>query len=271
MGYYHLHGIVLQSQDIRESDVAVTVLTVERGKTRFMVRGTKKIESSLRGAVEPFTEGHFFVAERRALDVLSEWERTADNYDIKKNMKRAILAGYFARYALELSAENEQDYSLYILFKNIFKLLQTELKNDIIKMLYEWGFLTIFGTAPEIGVCYNCGKMRNSEKTYWDIAGGGFYCGACRPMAEDALFPLSAKSAETGEAVSRAAVALTERMVRSQKALEKIVAPLSAISQDSGSTLEFSKGLIRFCRYHLREDIPNWLVKLEHASEERMK
>jgi DNA repair protein RecO (recombination protein O) len=256
-----LHGIVLQSQDIGERDVVTTVYSQERGKVRFVVRGTKKLESTLRSATEPITEGHFYLAERRVLDILSEWEPINFYMELKNDPSKAAIAAYMARFLLELCPENVTESGFYSLFKNIIYILHTEINHDIIKLLIEWGFLKISGLAPEFGICANCGNSGGTKYLMWDIAEGSFYCETCaggvRPFVKLGLGEIN-----LGKKIEAGTLVLCHKTFTSEQGVRRFQDEFAFDAKREGGYLAtFSRAVMSFCGFHLREDIPGWFLR----------
>jgi DNA repair protein RecO len=262
LGYYHLHGIVLMSRDIRETDVEVTAFTKERGRTRFVVRGTKKAASSLRGAVEPITEGRFFIVERRGTDLLSEWEPVEFFFGIKRDLEKLSYASYFLRFAAEMMSEHAAEKPLYNLLKNTILLLQTKKDHDIIKLLFEWGFLQGVGQAPDFGVCAGCGEP--FESGYWDIEEGEVLCGRCVGMRRMNCAVLSDEAVKLGKRIISGSEYLSRNEFEGRDELDGFEKNILFNQAKWRRGLSpFSRAVARFCRYHLREDIPDWLIRLD--------
>lgn len=262
MGYYHLTGMVLKSDDVRETDVVVTAFSRERGKVRFLVRGTKKPASSLRNAAEPITEGRFFLAERRNMDLLSEWEPVDFFMAVKRDPAKLSYASYFLRYLVEMTVENHAEKELFNLFKNTIYLLSVDIYYDIIKVIFEWGFLRVSGQAPLFGVCSECGKSFDS--CVWDIGEGDFLCGSCAGAGRLNCVKLRPGSVSLGRRI----VGCSEYAGRYELGgLDEAAEFAKKLPFDPAGGRKHLAPLLdavaRFCRYHLREDIPEWLIRLD--------
>ncbi len=263
MGYYHLNGIVLQNEDISEQDVVVTALTRERGKVRFIVKGTKKPESTLRPAIEPLTEGHFFLAERRALDLLSEWEPICYNFEIKNNISKVPITGFILRCLIELTLENITDMQLYNILKNIIKLLHIYSEYDIIKTIFEWGLLKVSGLAPDFGVCADCGRTAGARYFIWDIGEGAFFCGSCADVRGPRNISLCLGDVEFGKRIITVSEFLCRRTLENAGEAMKFTEIISYNARRESSFLaKISQAVTLFCEYHLREGLRDWYVRI---------
>ncbi len=263
MGTYLINAITIQRAEIGESDVLVTAYSRERGKVRFVVRGTKKPASSLRGAVEPLTEGRFFLVERTGTDLLSEWEPAEYNFEMKKDIGKLALAQYLGRMIIEFSGEGIKDNKLYIFLKNIIFILYSKYPDDIIKLVIEWGFLTVSGLAPDFGVCVVCGRFDNAQGYLWEINEGDFYCDGCAAGTGAHYVKLGRDEVALGRKIEAAARLLIDNQYESAGDAARGMSHFAF--GESGAirgSATLSRGLSGFCRYHLREDVPEWRVKL---------
>jgi DNA repair protein RecO (recombination protein O) len=261
MATYTLNGIILQNHDVGEGDVMTTAFSRERGKVRFMVRGTKKPASSLRPAVEPFTEGLFFLVKRHGADLLSEWEPEEYNFGFKRNAGKLSLASYLGKMITEFAPENMADIKLFNLLKNILFTLYTKYINDIIKLIVEWGFLTVSGLAPDFGVCAGCGRPDSARGFFWDIREGDFYCSGCAGGAGDQAVRLRSGEVMLGKSIERAARALCGTRFGSAAEVSALMGRFDLDGGASRYSATLSRSVEGFCRYHLREDVPGWHIK----------
>jgi DNA repair protein RecO (recombination protein O) len=251
MANYTVTGIVLDSDLKGERDVEMEVFTLERGRMRMTVRGVKKLESTLRGAVEPLTEGLFFLAERRGSDILTEWEAINCHFELKKKAESLAAAGFLARYVTQIQPAGSPDNKLYIFIKNILNLLHFSIQHDIIMTVIKWGILMASGQAPEMDVCAECGSGIKNDGEGWSVEAGGVVCGNCvggRRMRRGAM--------GFGRGARMAAKGLMEIEIESVEEAAAHAAALSTLEEaGQRAAEEFSTALGRFCDYHLFEGI----------------
>jgi len=63
MSEFRSHAVVLRTQDYREADKLVTMLTRDEGKITAIARGVRKIKGKSKALVEPLTLGFFLLTE----------------------------------------------------------------------------------------------------------------------------------------------------------------------------------------------------------------
>jgi len=248
---YTVKGIVLDSDLKGERDVEADVFTLERGRIRMTARGTKKLESTLRGAVEPFTEGLFFLAESRGTDILTEWEAINCYFELKKKPESLATAGFLSRYIIKALPTGSPDPILYILTKNILKLLQFSIRHDIMMTVIKWGLLMASGQAPEMDVCAECGSSVEKGGEGWSVEAGGAVCGVCGEGRK--LRPGATGFGRSARAVAKG---LLEIEIDSREEAAAHAAAISVLGNDDRKAAEeFSTALGRFCDYHLLDGI----------------
>jgi len=260
MGHYHVRGFPLETTDTGENEIFMNMFTREKGKIRVVVRGTKKPFSSLRGATLPFHENHYYIARRKTVDLLVEWEplRYFPGPSLKPG--NLSLAGYISHFILALLPFREREIYLYTLVENIYYLLQLNMNNDIIKVVFEWGFMHIAGVAPPFENCAGCGRPSKPGYFWWDIPEGNLLCPACGEGAASRSMRLGSKAVEMGSQVSALSRYLSEEPVVDNEKVKSEFKQMSDFRDESISTL--GRATVRFCQYHLKEEISCWPVSI---------
>lgn len=263
MSHYHVTGFPLDYSDRGESEVSLTLFTRERGKINFAVRGVKKLVSTLRPAIAPHQEGHYFVAERRGADLLTEWEPLRSYREVAEEPGKLAVAGYMARMITVLAPGETPDARIYNIVENIYFLLLQDIKHDIIKTLLEWGLLYGMGMAPPFEVCAECGKDA-AGGVWWNIPDGNVYCMVCGDEDRSQSTRLGAEAKRFGNNIAAlgemVAGELPERWREFPGEAARAIEEATAFRIEDRTA--FSKGLVRFCRYHLNEEIEKWFVKI---------
>lgn len=263
VGQYHVTGYPLDNFDIGESDALLTLFTRELGKISVAVKGTKKLVSSLRPALSPLQEGHYFITERRATDLVTEWEPVRTYYEIKSSGKKLAVAGYMARMASKLAPDREPDGSLYNLIENIYYLLLEYTKHDIIKALLEWGILRVMGIAPPFELCAGCGKRDGSAGVWWNIPDGNVFCPVCGDADRHRSVRLCLEAKQFGNNVDILGGTITEsgpEEVMETGEMESMLKKLESYRSEDREA--FSRALKRFCMYHLNENVDKWHIDI---------
>lgn len=268
MGNYRVRAIPLDSIDTGENEVRLTLFSAEQGKFRVAVRGTKKVSSSLRPALDPLHEGHFYITERRTVDLLTEWTPVIEFNSLRRDMEAVALIGYMARFVLALMPSRNSEIHLYNTIKNIYFLLQLDISRDIIRSSYEWQYLRVAGVLPFLHVCAECGEEQAGRGIWLDMEEGAAYCERCRPQNMETLYRLGPGSVAYSEKLNSICDILGETQITELEKAQSVMAGWfenGLRNTGVSERRELGRALVRFCRHHLREDVPYWMLKLAPA------
>lgn len=257
---YNLRAVTLSSMDVGERDVLTTFFTLERGRLQLAVKGTKKTASSLRGATDMFNVGECLAVSRRGTDLLTEWLPASSSRALKTDLEKYALASYFVRFILELTAAGQAEPKLYVLLENIFFIMQTNDKYDIMKLIFELGFLEISGQAFDFSLCIGCGKeIDGNAGGRLDVPAGGILCESCsaEEKPEDSI-KLGFKTINCGKNVIEVYDMLSGELLRGGNRIKSVITKINRIDRDFAFPGENSAGrlhsaLARFLQYHVSE------------------
>jgi len=260
MGFYRVRGFPLEHRTVKENEALLTLFCLEKGRIQITVRGTKKTAASLRPALLPLNEGYYFITERRTSDLLTEWAPLRSFTEMKKYPGRLGLAGYAARFYMVFTPVQEPDPDLYHLLENIYLLFNTRINHDIMRLLFEWGFLRATGLAPSLWGCAACGNDFTGENIGWNIPEGDLYCGACRAGGGHEK-QLNLKSVEYGKRIDTISRALAYGQIDPEdRDLEKQLMELETFGKDDRA--RFRNAAAGFCAHHLNEEIADWHINI---------
>jgi len=262
---YNLTAVTVGRRDVGEKDMLLTLFSLEAGRVNVAVRGTKKTVSTLRGATQLFSMGECLVVSRRGSDLLTEWIPITSFPGIKTSLEKISLAGYMARCATELSSVDHADRGLFHLFENIFFILQSNTNYDIMKLIFDWGFLETSGQAFSLEHCITCGcNLDGMKRVRIDVAEGGLFCPECSGGFDlnDSL-PVARETIEFGKEISLIAAAMRGDRLSAGDAAEVSSAINSAAAPALKPVAAKLAGIVgRFMQYHIHEKVSAWLVKL---------
>ena len=259
-------GIIISRRDHGEKDLLLDIFTLERGRIRIIVRGTKKPSSTLRRAAELFNEGIFTIIPRRTFSLLEHWEPIETFEPIKHDLEKLSLGFYLLRMLNELTREEDPEPKLYFLLKNLLLLIQNTKHCCIIKTIYDIGFLEVSGYSLSWQECRGCGKPVKSN-CYLNISAGGLVCTECdRSITEKDNLPLSLESVKIGKKFAKIVsdvlctpIQTDEMKVRYLKMFTKLFDKLTRYEKDIRI---LNRAMHRFYQYHLNSDIRQWYIPL---------
>ena len=173
-------AIVLRHSDWGEADRLVTLYTRQRGKTRALAKGARKVTSRKAGHLEPFTHVTLQLASGRDLFIVEQAE-TIDAYmPLREDL---ALTGY-ASYILELLdrftyEDEEGNPALFKLLTETLSRLASRADPWLVIRYYEMRLLEFLGFRPQLFECANCGRQIEPEDQFFSYSAGGVICPRC--------------------------------------------------------------------------------------------
>ena len=173
-------GIVLYRRRHRERDFLVKIFTKRFGKVMFFVRGSKKQQSELMKAIQPFSRATFIA------DILEgglSFLRGAKDLETYRELQIDIFRNAYATYICALADAALEDkvmnLDMYYQIENSLNLLNEEYDPEVIMNIIEIKFLRNFGVAPNFIACSVCGKSEGifdfSDKYHGILCSEHFY------------------------------------------------------------------------------------------------
>lgn len=145
------NGIVLKHIAVGESDWAVTILTVERGKISAFARGARRPGSHLSGLLEPFCFGVFKVYEGRSSYSIMEIDIKEYFAEFRQNLQASCYGTFFLELSDYYSRENADDNQLLrLLFLSLKALCSDSFDDRLVRCIFEERALVIDGEYPGI-------------------------------------------------------------------------------------------------------------------------
>jgi len=188
---FRAEAIVLRHSDWGEADRLLTLYTRQRGKTRALSKGARKVTSRKAGHIEPFTHVTLQLAKGRDLFIVTQAE-TIDAYlPLREDL---VLTGY-ASYIMELLDRftYEDDTGNPALFRLLTEGLSRLASGSdpwLVIRYYEMRLLEFLGFRPQLFECANCGRAILPEDQFFSFSAGGAICPRCAQGLRD-LTPIS--------------------------------------------------------------------------------
>lgn len=177
-------AIVLDSRPYRESDVLITVYSLEFGRLNLVARGVKKLSSKLAGHLEPMSEVGLMIIKGRSLDYVGGVIMDNAFLSIREDLNKLFYSGKIFALFLSLVKEGEKDERLYSLIKKYLEKIDEEEdfskeKGELFYIRFVLSFLQVTGYAPELFNCIYCQKKLIKGLNYFSLKDGGIFCSAC--------------------------------------------------------------------------------------------
>lgn len=142
-------GIILKTEPVGEYDRRVVILTDKRGKISAFAKGSRRQNSRLMAATNPFSFGTFKLYEgRNSYNIM---EANIQNYF--EELRQDYVGAYYGMYFLEVAdyytrENNDELQMLKLLYQSLRALLHTKIPNELVKCIYEIKAIAVNGEFP---------------------------------------------------------------------------------------------------------------------------
>lgn len=181
-----IHGIVLSSMPMGETDRRLSILTKEYGRISAFAKGARKQNSSLVAVSQPFTYAEFGLFMGRSSNTLVSAEKPNFFMGIRESIDAMYYGMYFCELAEYLTRENNDESEYMALLYSALRALERSASGeagnmplDLIRRVYELKAISVFGEAPLVFECTECGKTPEGRAIYFDSHRHGIVCGSC--------------------------------------------------------------------------------------------
>lgn len=175
-----LKGIVIKSDDYKDSDKLVTIFSAEKGLIRARARGVKKNKAKLAFAVQPFAFIEFMLTERDGFYTIINASSIDQFFDITSDFDNYIFMLACLEVVQKTVKENENQVDLFLLLLNSLKLVAYEKVSSInvfIKFMIE--AMSVLGFSFVFDKCACCDNKINENNVGFSYDYNGLLCPKC--------------------------------------------------------------------------------------------
>lgn len=190
--YLSSEAVVLKSQDYKEDDKIITIFGEKTGKLRAVVKGVKKSNSKLRGAVQGFSVTDLTFTKGKVMpiviagEVVKSFNGAADDYT---KVNYACILSEFVDKAMPEGEINETIYEL--LKRGIRIISENNPWSGCMGILLR--IIDHLGYAAEYQACVFCGRDLAAEENVYYHA-DGLVCAECAQASGEMCSELSRES-----------------------------------------------------------------------------
>ncbi len=178
-------SIVLDSNAMGESDLVVTLFTLEHGKVRCVAKGARKSKRRFMNALEPSTFLHAVIRESSRSTLFFLENATVKN--VFESLRTDYTSFVMASLAMELvdlwCRQNQQEKQIYdLLLWYLTSLDGTGVPRQkmVLTLVFKTRLLDACGHFPPLGICARCKKEIYSRQAAYQPATGQLLCGGCK-------------------------------------------------------------------------------------------
>ena len=183
--YMTIQGIVLRVTDYKERDALLTLLTGTQGKITVKARGLRRKNSPLVAPCQLLAFGEFTVFEYKGQYTINEAQSLELFTPLRRDLTKLSLGTYFAQVSEVLSQEDCPSPELLSLLLNcLFALCHLDLKEALVKAVFELRSACLSGYTPDLFGCHICGSQAPNR---FDLSAGRLECMNCRSRESNGI------------------------------------------------------------------------------------
>lgn len=189
--YLMIKGLVLRAVAYNDTDTLLTLLTHDHAKLTVKARGLRRKNSPLTAACQLLAYGEFTLFEHRGMYTVNEAVAIELFQPLRKDLQKLSLGTYFAQAAELLCQEDTPNPELLSLVLNsLYALSKLDVKEQLIKSVFELRAACLAGYTPDLQGCRYCG---NPLPDRFDLSDGQIECMRCKRADSFSIrVPLSA-------------------------------------------------------------------------------
>lgn len=152
-------AIVLKSSGLNETGRILCVYSEKLGKINISAKGVKKVESKLRGHIEPISYSQLILVEGKNFLILKDAVLIDQFLNIKKDLEKIKIAKELIKMIDEAIVGEEKDEDIWKLILHTFKSIENNKIN--LKSLisdFQHHLIKLLGYDPE--------EVKNIENIY---------------------------------------------------------------------------------------------------------
>jgi DNA repair protein RecO (recombination protein O) len=204
---------VLQTLELGETDLIVSLITRDHGKLRGVARAARRSRRRFGGALEPLTLVRVAWSERegRELHRLESMDVLRSYAAMQREPGVQAACAVISEVSEAFSREGQSDDKAFRLIGSVLEALERGCETFAAVRYFEYWMLRIHGLFPEVNACARCGKELPRRHPRRVDAHGRIHCTDCsneegsasrRLSAPDLHFLESARTQPPGSVVA---------------------------------------------------------------------
>lgn len=143
-------AIILKTSNSNETGRVLTVYSEKLGKINIQAKGVKKVESKLRGHIEPISYVQMILVEGKNFLILKDAVLIDQFLNIKKDLEKIKISKELIKMIDEAIVGQEKDENIWKLILETFKLLDNSDFTYInLVNKFQKEFIALLGYDPE--------------------------------------------------------------------------------------------------------------------------
>ncbi len=184
MNLFKTRGIVLKSQNFRDSSQIVTLFTQKFGKMKLLAKGIKSPKSRMGGNLQQFSivEVVFYKKENSELHLLSQAELLDPQEELYSYLTKLSYASAILELVDRLTVEEETHPGLFALVAETLQEFKdmSEAKLPVLTWSFALRLAANLGYSPNLSGCTVCNrKDLSGQFILFSVEQGGLICRNC--------------------------------------------------------------------------------------------
>jgi len=198
MPLFSTPAVVLHTTPYGESDLIVTLYTVDSGKIKGIAKGAKRSRKRFGNRLEigSYVNVTYFEKESAGLVRLGDCELIRAFSGLREDIHKLAWASYFIELVKEMTAEKIENKPLFRLLIAFLSLADKGVLKEEIQRVFEIRFLSHLGYRPQLDHCTRCRKSAPGERFFFSSREGGIICPSCAASLSG-LMPVSLGTVKT--------------------------------------------------------------------------
>jgi DNA repair protein RecO (recombination protein O) len=186
-------GIILQTRELRESDLAVHLYTKDYGLMVVRAPGAKRSVRRFGGLLQSFSQHQLtFRQYRGQWPILLVLEPINMRLALCGDLGAYAGASYAVELFLHLTREDDVNISLFELLASYLDYCLTQSLTAKALCRFHLRLLENLGLMPNLDNCLECGEHYDAQFSYnFDLHQGAILCSNCSAQQTAALYPLN--------------------------------------------------------------------------------
>lgn len=180
-------AILLRKIEYGDHDYIITFLTRSRGKICVIAKNAKQSVKRFSGALDLFSVNHiqcrFPKKNKDALILLAQTDLENGFGNIRYDVFKTTYACYWVELINLWLEEGKKQTQLYdLLFWVLDMLNQSDIRMEVLNLLFQIRFMAISGFSPNLEACGNCSTLVDDirqKNVQFDFKEGRIICGNC--------------------------------------------------------------------------------------------
>lgn len=186
-------AIVLDTVEVGEADLLVSLLCKERGREKCIAKHAKKSKRRFPNCLcaGNWIEVRYQLRPQRELGFLLEARLIRSFFTVGSPMANHLFGSYALKFVEYLTPMGEREVEVFELLAGVFEILPKSYRS-VQLLCFEARLSKLLGYGINLKECLVCKRQYSYQGTAWFYPEkGGIVCGRCRPKAE--TIPLEPK------------------------------------------------------------------------------